>query len=1566
MKKRLIGTLLLGALFVSSSSVFVSCKDYDDDIDDLRSQITTNATSLSALVAEKENNLRVEIKALSDQLAGVEKAYAAADNALQIAANDAKTKAENAQATADAAAAAAEAAKNAANGAQSSADAAKVAADAAAATAAEAKAAAKDAADKLDALKTQVAELAAAKTVIEGSIASLQTALDKVQASVDKNTASIAELAAADLELSQAIKTAEANTATALAAAQEAQKKADDLAAQFATLQGTVSDTQKDLQTLQKTVSDNLTTVNAALAKVESELKAQISVISDNLSKLQETTATQQATITALEAKVKSLEESNVSIFALIGTNKEELTKLINDNYVDLHNQIDAAYQDLADKLVEQQKQIDYIINVSLQDIAAAANETAKAAVADAIVKALEDYFTAAQVKEFVNNAIAEANNAQSETLINYVNNRVKQDSTNIRVAVTAEIAQALQAYYTKSQVDVKLNDLKTAYQAADAALNTKYDDAAEAIQLLLNYLTGGSSARAAAASTTPLTDAVKAALEGLNNLTIENIEKEIIESKAFTDAIKKQVDSINAVARLKSIVLRPDTYYGGIEGVSVYSYVLPKEQNENHNGKAGYHYFDRIGTVNISDYGYANYHVNPSNADLDNWNIDFYNWVAEVKEPAAAERTTPTRSGASGGITPVYKTTKELLAANKDNFKNGILTVPFTADAAAIEARLKIGQATIASLAMTGKGNEVADTTVNSDYAIVVPEYGYGLLIGDKTFPVTTRHLDQIGYDGGAVNSSNLHRSFSFLALATTSPTHEIKYDQSFDITAVLESRYVPVKEDYEQEITDTAVYVSHNQHKAIAQWNGTTLRTDEDGDASIDKAKVVTMTPALFEKLGFKYDIQLVNYTLGSNQTGETVHLELITNENGHVIAYPRNVTAAGQTIKGQTANAACVGRQPIVCIMVRDKNNNIVSFAYMKFLITQYDAPAPEEKEVGFEVKDYWVNCKADDHGRVTWSQIEYHILDQALNGMSKSDFDNNYVYDFYYETTELVDQSGATYSKRSRYGIQYDAKGGKRINEASEFGKVVEEWNESAQGIEDATTHIIKWSFTAAQLKNKAEALKAAGKLEDKGDYYVNKEPIVTWVRYAHLAYDPATDAPTVGNKPTKGNPAIWVKLTIPAGEFHVAKGDMGANKILTYWYALNSKTNATGTSDAFEVRINVPVPVPEASATEKTIGYDYPTNAYKFNIRYDNLLEEANQAYVASQRTDYKYSEFTKNLKDFFIDGQLRATVKKSDKFNSIAGMKLGVEFITPSKAIGNATFNAASDGSWTVQGYSGTTYTLKLNADHTKIQIVKRGNGAITPIDLITLNYDDQAAVADRQVTVVNYVNGVDQDDILNYKTHNELGERETFTAYLNIKAINACAPVYWSDMWFNARFIRPLDLEEPRQAVVPDAPNDWHEIDLTDALIVKDWREYYGDRTNSTGGADVKKNIPGVGNVKAFDFAYYQVDIEIKDNAYITDANLGTSQRDGNYTPGQMIRYANQSNFIKTSQVPNLKFEKVDKTKLRYLNNSGVTGGFHVFVPVEMTYVYGHMSVRQTKWITVGVTASVEQAMFE
>ncbi|MFV9807652.1 hypothetical protein ACNYDJ_26330 [Phocaeicola vulgatus] len=44
MNKKFLSAILFGALMVSSTGTFVSCKDYDDDIDNLQEQINKLAT----------------------------------------------------------------------------------------------------------------------------------------------------------------------------------------------------------------------------------------------------------------------------------------------------------------------------------------------------------------------------------------------------------------------------------------------------------------------------------------------------------------------------------------------------------------------------------------------------------------------------------------------------------------------------------------------------------------------------------------------------------------------------------------------------------------------------------------------------------------------------------------------------------------------------------------------------------------------------------------------------------------------------------------------------------------------------------------------------------------------------------------------------------------------------------------------------------------------------------------------------------------------------------------------------------------------------------------------------------------------------------------------------------------------------------------------------------------------------------------------------------------------------------------------------------------------------------
>lgn len=254
MKRKIFSKLLMGAFLIASVSSFVSCKDYDDDINNLQKQI--DAAALKADLNALQQTLAAQIAAAQSAAEKAQAAAVAAQNTANAAATkealDAvKTIATNAgtaaaQGIADAAnaKAAADAAQTTANNAgtaaeKAAADAAKAIADAAAAqntanVAATAAAAAQKAAEvaqsAADGANTNATKALADAATAIANAASAQEAAKAAQGTADAATAAAA---AGNDAASKAQVTAEtaiaaaANAATqaaeALAAAQAAQ-----------------------------------------------------------------------------------------------------------------------------------------------------------------------------------------------------------------------------------------------------------------------------------------------------------------------------------------------------------------------------------------------------------------------------------------------------------------------------------------------------------------------------------------------------------------------------------------------------------------------------------------------------------------------------------------------------------------------------------------------------------------------------------------------------------------------------------------------------------------------------------------------------------------------------------------------------------------------------------------------------------------------------------------------------------------------------------------------------------------------------------------------------------------------------------------------------------------------------------------------------------------------------------------------------------------------------------------------------------------------------------------------
>jgi len=321
MKRKIFSKLLMGAFLIASISSFVSCKDYDDDIkdikadmqklalqtsiDNLQSQLTSAASTAQSALAKAE--AAATQSALGDVKADLAAVQAAAKTAGENAAkgiNDAaaaKSAADAAQGTADAAAVAAAAAGEAAKAAGDMAAQAQAAADKAQA--------AVDAAVAAGATKEAVAAVEAeAKKAAEAAEAAAKAAEEKAAAAQSAAEATAKSLAAA--AQADAVKAANAYTDAAIAAI-----KADIAKISFEEKDEKAMAAIKEIQAQ----VGKIATLEAEVAKIAGlsqgldDLKAQVAA-------LQAASDTEEFTkaMTALTAKVDGYQASIDAMFSAV------------------------------------------------------------------------------------------------------------------------------------------------------------------------------------------------------------------------------------------------------------------------------------------------------------------------------------------------------------------------------------------------------------------------------------------------------------------------------------------------------------------------------------------------------------------------------------------------------------------------------------------------------------------------------------------------------------------------------------------------------------------------------------------------------------------------------------------------------------------------------------------------------------------------------------------------------------------------------------------------------------------------------------------------------------------------------------------------------------------------------------------------------------------------------------------------------------------------------------------------------------------------------------------------
>ena len=615
-------------------------------------------------------------------------------------------------------------------------------------------------------------------------------------------------------------------------------------------------------------------------------------------------------------------------------------------------------------------------------------------------------------------------------------------------------------------------------------------------------------------------------------------------------------------------------------------------------------------------------------------------------------------------------------------------------------------------------------DTTVNSDYAVVVPAILNIIALADKDPDVTLSKNTFVNNHTGGDFSKN--------------PMGEIRNNHLYETVGVEGTidYYLPGQNQYNSPgaipspATHAVVYNGSIDLKPFIETHYAYTTYTKYGQSSVDKI----MDEETMKSLGLHYEFKAIDYTVGNEKTSESAHIE----EGEEGVFYPRSVTEDGQTIKGQVATKEVIDREPLVRVDLVTEDGKIVRYGYIKLRIVETEVA---DLDVAIDLGDVYMNCGG--YAKLTWSQVENLILAKLNDGkgMSKQEFENNYSFldqgNHWDMPTNATGALFDTADNNQFWGQRFFYKDGKiavAANTAVEndavntfdytkwtadnnwFGRV---WytphdNATSGHSWDEQTNVLIWDLHAWDSKILA-ADKAA--VSAKGDYWrgnmKNVNGITTDALYQKLIAVAGASFESKGlntnaistvvrfvNKNT-GN-FVNVKLTIPVGKLHFAYGDV-SNKDWAHWYGFDSTT--PGVDD------------PDAPYWKEL---DAHINPYKPSNNGYNFLT---------------VTSYTQLLTDNWLDPTQMVVLRDLDnfsKFKANADPELGVIpsvsfiFTVPVKDVNSLNVSANADGEWDVLGASGTKWTLKLGAhngvDNTAIFAVKKNGVAYGPEEVCYLD----------------------------------------------------------------------------------------------------------------------------------------------------------------------------------------------------------------------------------------------------
>lgn len=925
---------------------------------------------------------------------------------------------------------------------------------------------------------------------------------------------------------------------------------------------------------------------------------------------------------------------------------------------------------------------------------------------------------------------------------------------------------------------------------------------------------------------------------------------------------------------------------------------------------------YKALKTAQLVPNAIAKYHVNPTTVKLDDYKLSFWTNTAVVTDEIESRNSGYLNSMANNFAAPVKENGADYAVSGGilevpfkiNNWENYVEDLVYYADGVAINKGTKskagIVRDSVNFIALQMTKGDTA--TITSDYAAVVPALIHINAIADNgpENPVLDCQMEKT-YEGlwYTKKTEDAGHMFKYAEQAIDKDfTHSIPYNKTLDILPFVETHFT---------------YIG-----VQSAW------------ASYDQR----MDAETFKKLGLRYEFSIVEYEDGNHATGESRHISIDAQKNENadfgydkVILTPRSVkynpngVSFADKYEQQTATREAIDREPLIKVEIVDPNNNVLEVGYIKLLITDNYYVEPVALQID---DDYYMNCTAE--GGIKWSQVEESILAKlGENGYTKKQFEDEYEIEL--AATPNAKRYIATKNQDGTFSYAED----KNPIGVVTYTKI------TIDDPKDKQTNVINWAVgdeyqriaEAITGKKGEEAREAL--LENQGNGIAPNE-LVTTIRFVKKNIDDKY----------KDMTAIYVTLNIPAPQVHFAYGEV-QKKDLSHWYTLNSyKRGSEAEGTAIDILENVPTPA-------------------------ETILAKGAVTMLETGTTGAPTFEFERPLYENFLNGIVTISVdtKKFTKYDYTNNKNISFEFTLPAKGK-NAEFDANNDGTWKVKGISTHEYTLKLSAD--KKAIIDEHDCKIVEI----LDIDGQPYIRmndnDCANDILNYTGRYDQDgtDLSKEGTSdpfylNNGGDKgkETFTAYLKIKTNDPCYELLLKGRFFNAKFLRPINVWGKKDAKV-DAKNEVQYILPTDLLTGKDWRDYTLTLDRDLNG-DANYADGTIGwdfyNIYSITTVYDQIYTDHAAEASVRDA-IAKDLEDG--TKLSFIFNKTKSSLNKVKEIPALnenylkvtaaaqydgvnidkkQYKTAPQTRIEYTNNGGNVHDFHLFIPVYIQYAWGH-----------------------